>query len=117
MVGQAQLQPPLPSCMPRDRPGRALRVACGADWAPRLLSPSQHTEPWLQSDESHERRRVVQSILLFLQHVVDSKELTVSLPTARRLREEGRTGRPSQGGHREPWGTLPPCRARLPAAF
>ncbi|XP_016071901.1 PREDICTED: maestro heat-like repeat family member 5 [Miniopterus natalensis] len=36
----------------------------------------QHTEPWLKSDKSHERKRVVQSIFLFLKCVVDYMRLT-----------------------------------------
>ncbi|XP_060051895.1 maestro heat-like repeat family member 5 [Erinaceus europaeus] len=36
----------------------------------------QHTEPWLMSDSSHERKRVVQSIFLLLRHVVENLKLT-----------------------------------------
>ncbi|XP_013375541.1 PREDICTED: maestro heat-like repeat family member 5 isoform X2 [Chinchilla lanigera] len=36
----------------------------------------QHMEHWLQSDNSHERRRAVQSILLLLQCVVDTLKST-----------------------------------------
>ncbi|XP_058524335.1 maestro heat-like repeat family member 5 isoform X2 [Ochotona princeps] len=36
----------------------------------------QHTEPWLMSDKSHERQRAVQSILLFLQYLVDTVKFT-----------------------------------------
>lgn len=55
----------------------------GADgaWA---SSPSQHTEPWLKSDKSHECKRVVQTIFLLLKYVVDYVKLTVSGPTAPR---------------------------------
>ncbi|XP_040592412.1 maestro heat-like repeat family member 5 isoform X3 [Mesocricetus auratus] len=35
----------------------------------------QHTESWLRSDKSHERRRAVQSIFLLLQYVVESLKL------------------------------------------
>lgn len=45
--------------------------------APR--SPAQHMEPWLESDESYERRRVVQSVFLLLKYVVDHVKFTVSL--------------------------------------
>ncbi|XP_034524422.1 maestro heat-like repeat family member 5 [Ailuropoda melanoleuca] len=37
----------------------------------------QHTEPWLQSDKSHERKRVAQTISLLLKHAVDYGTLTV----------------------------------------
>uniref|UniRef100_G3TZF0 Uncharacterized protein n=1 Tax=Loxodonta africana TaxID=9785 RepID=G3TZF0_LOXAF len=37
----------------------------------------QHTETWLQSNKSHERKRVVQSIFLLLQHAVEKLNLTV----------------------------------------
>lgn len=40
----------------------------------------QHTEPWLMSDKIHERQRAVQSILLFLQYLVDTVKFTVSVP-------------------------------------
>jgi hypothetical protein len=49
--------------------------------APQLpppLSPSQHMEPWLKSEKSHERKRAVQSIFLLLQHIVDKLKLAVS---------------------------------------
>ncbi|XP_014643504.1 PREDICTED: maestro heat-like repeat family member 5 [Ceratotherium simum simum] len=36
----------------------------------------QHTEPWLKSDKSHERKRVVQTIFLLLKYVVDYVKLT-----------------------------------------
>nr|XP_027804136.1 maestro heat-like repeat family member 5 [Marmota flaviventris] len=36
----------------------------------------QHTERWLKSDRSHERQRVVLSIFLLLQYVVDSLKFT-----------------------------------------
>uniref|UniRef100_G1L3U8 Maestro heat-like repeat family member 5 n=1 Tax=Ailuropoda melanoleuca TaxID=9646 RepID=G1L3U8_AILME len=36
----------------------------------------QHTEPWLQSDKSHERKRVAQTISLLLKHAVDYGTLT-----------------------------------------
>ncbi|KAM5212205.1 maestro heat-like repeat family member 5 [Hipposideros larvatus] len=36
----------------------------------------QHTEPWLKSDKSHERKRVVQSIFLFLKCLLDCMILT-----------------------------------------
>nr|XP_040149491.1 maestro heat-like repeat family member 5 isoform X6 [Ictidomys tridecemlineatus] len=36
----------------------------------------QHTERWLKSDRSHERKRVVLSIFLLLQYVVDSLKFT-----------------------------------------
>ncbi|XP_040844508.1 maestro heat-like repeat family member 5 [Ochotona curzoniae] len=36
----------------------------------------QHTEPWLMSDKIHERQRAVQSILLFLQYLVDTVKFT-----------------------------------------
>ncbi|XP_036904637.1 maestro heat-like repeat family member 5 [Sturnira hondurensis] len=36
----------------------------------------QHMEPWLKSDQSHERRRAVQSIALLLKCVVDYMEFT-----------------------------------------
>uniref|UniRef100_A0A8D1UBT4 Maestro heat like repeat family member 1 n=1 Tax=Sus scrofa TaxID=9823 RepID=A0A8D1UBT4_PIG len=36
----------------------------------------QHTEPWLKSSKSYERKRVVQSIFLLLKHVVDRVKLT-----------------------------------------
>ncbi|XP_023579722.1 maestro heat-like repeat family member 5 [Octodon degus] len=36
----------------------------------------QHMEPWLQSDNSHERQRAVQSILLLLQYAVDTPKST-----------------------------------------
>lgn len=45
-----------------------------------LSSPPQHTEPWLKSSKSYERKRVVQSIFLLLKHVVDRVKLTVSPP-------------------------------------
>ncbi|XP_077022760.1 maestro heat-like repeat family member 5 isoform X2 [Tamandua tetradactyla] len=35
----------------------------------------QHTESWLQSEKSHERRRVVQSISLFLQYALNCLKL------------------------------------------
>uniref|UniRef100_A0A667HVN4 Maestro heat like repeat family member 7 n=1 Tax=Lynx canadensis TaxID=61383 RepID=A0A667HVN4_LYNCA len=38
--------------------------------------PSQHTEPWLKSDSSHERQRAVQTIFLFLKYVADYVGLT-----------------------------------------
>lgn len=58
---------------PRPRPGPRRRLG---PWA--LLSPSQHTEPWLQSDKSHERKRVAQTIFLLLKYVADYVTLTVS---------------------------------------
>ncbi|XP_019513317.1 PREDICTED: uncharacterized protein LOC109390822 [Hipposideros armiger] len=36
----------------------------------------QHTEPWLKSDKSHERKRVVQSIFLLLKYLLDCMILT-----------------------------------------
>uniref|UniRef100_A0A671F851 Uncharacterized protein n=1 Tax=Rhinolophus ferrumequinum TaxID=59479 RepID=A0A671F851_RHIFE len=36
----------------------------------------QHTEPWLKSDKSYERKRVVQSIFLLLKYVMDCVVLT-----------------------------------------
>nr|XP_019567741.1 PREDICTED: maestro heat-like repeat family member 5 [Rhinolophus sinicus] len=36
----------------------------------------QHTEPWLKSDKSYERKRVVQSIFLLLKYVLDCVVLT-----------------------------------------
>lgn len=39
-------------------------------------------EPWLESDKSYERRRVVQSLFLLLQYVADYVKFTVSLLTA-----------------------------------
>uniref|UniRef100_A0A452SV13 Maestro heat like repeat family member 8 n=1 Tax=Ursus americanus TaxID=9643 RepID=A0A452SV13_URSAM len=36
----------------------------------------QHTEPWLQSDKSHERKRVAQTIFLLLKYVADYVTLT-----------------------------------------
>ncbi|XP_077927780.1 maestro heat-like repeat family member 5 [Halichoerus grypus] len=36
----------------------------------------QHMEPWLQSDKSHEHKRVVQTIFLLLKYVVDYVTLT-----------------------------------------
>ena len=50
-----------------------------------LSSPPQHTEPWLKSSKSYERKRVVQSIFLLLKHVVDRVKLTVSPPPPRLL--------------------------------
>ncbi|XP_035583076.1 maestro heat-like repeat family member 5 isoform X3 [Zalophus californianus] len=37
----------------------------------------QHMEPWLQSDKSHERKRVVQTIFPLLKYVVDYVTLTL----------------------------------------
>lgn len=37
-------------------------------------------EPWLQSDESHERKRAAQTTFLLLQHTVDYVTLTVRAP-------------------------------------
>ncbi|ELK11684.1 HEAT repeat-containing protein 7A [Pteropus alecto] len=36
----------------------------------------QHMEPWLESDESYERRRAVQSVFLLLKYVVDHVKFT-----------------------------------------
>ncbi|KAM4823047.1 maestro heat-like repeat family member 5 [Urocitellus parryii] len=61
----------------------------------------QHTERWLKSDRSHERKRVVLSIFLLLQYVVDSLKFTpVALGAGdtpvpqllRRPKQEGCTG-------------------------
>lgn len=46
-------------------------------------------EPWLESDKSYERRRVVQSLFLLLQYVADYVKFTVSLLTARSPRRGG----------------------------
>ncbi|XP_004405643.1 PREDICTED: uncharacterized protein LOC101375189 [Odobenus rosmarus divergens] len=43
---------------------------------PQRPRPSQHMEPWLQSDKSHERKRVVQTIFPLLKYVVDYVTLT-----------------------------------------
>lgn len=54
-------------------------------------------DPWLKSDQSHERRRAVQSIALLLKCVVDYMKFTVSLlhlekpaPGGRLARQVGR---------------------------
>lgn len=70
--------------------------------AQALPSPRQHMEPWLKSDKSHERKRVVQSTFLLLKYVLDCVTFTVSLLTAPHLREGGQTGRPEERGSREP---------------
>lgn len=60
-------------------------------------------EPWLESDKSYERRRVVQSLFLLLQYVADYVKFTVSLLTARSPRRGG--GWRREG--REPRNALP----------
>lgn len=108
LAEQEQLQPPLPSPTPKWLcPGPGLNWVVSVDlWgrpvSSALLSPSQHTEPWLKSDKSYERKRVVQSIFLLLKYVLDCVVLTVSLLTAPHLREGGQAGRPEQRGGREP---------------
>lgn len=54
-------------------------------------------EPWLESDKSYERRRVVQSLFLLLQYVADYVKFTVSLLTAHGAvgAGEGRGGSPA----------------------
>uniref|UniRef100_H0XHH5 Maestro heat like repeat family member 5 (gene/pseudogene) n=1 Tax=Otolemur garnettii TaxID=30611 RepID=H0XHH5_OTOGA len=46
-------------------------------WPLWLMEPNLgHMEPWLESEKSHERQRVVRSIFLLLQFVVESQMLT-----------------------------------------
>lgn len=54
-------------------------------------------EPWLESDKSYERRRVVQSLFLLLQYVADYVKFTVSLLTARSPRRGGGWRREGRG--------------------
>lgn len=83
---------------PRPRPGPRRRLG---PWA--LLSPSQHTEPWLQSDKSHERKRVAQTIFLLLKYVADYVTLTVSgLTQHPRWQGAGGGGRGKGGARRAP---------------
>lgn len=57
--------------------------------APWVL-PTQHTEPWLKSDKSHECKRAAQSIFLLLKYVVDYVKLAVSDLRAQWPQEPGR---------------------------
>ncbi|XP_069931999.1 maestro heat-like repeat family member 5 isoform X11 [Oryctolagus cuniculus] len=60
----------------------------------------QHTEPWLRSDRSHERQRVVQCIFRLLQYVVDSLKFAVSALHSGLGEDSGQEGAmPSALGH------------------
>lgn len=91
------------------------RVGPCAEPASGSPLPSQHMEPWLRSDSSHERQRAVQTIFLFLKYVVDYVGLTVS-HLARHPREGSQEGGPEpREGPGAPMARLPPCWAPRPS--
>ena len=90
------------------------RVGPCAEPASGSPLPSQHVEPWLKSDSSHERQRAVQTIFLFLKYVVDYVGLTVSR-LARHSREGSQEGGPEpREGPGAP--TAPDSRGRIHGA-
>lgn len=104
--GHLTVTQPQRLCPSQVGPGGCRGWVHGADWALGLASPpSQHMEPWLQSDKSHEHKRVVQTIFLLLKYVVDYVTLTVSGLDTQHPRRWGTGGQARvKGGARSPQG-------------